>query len=1025
MTLQGFEVQAAKPKGERASEDEPAQQPIRPGEKSPADRRNLTNDERTVKRRRRRVHAAYSAPGYYLVDKDATPQSERFETVSEAEAQLEPDSGQLIQYLDQAPNSSHVAEPFPPNLNQVNGSLRMSAHTDDEFLFVAADADGDSDEDMDTQDEGMDDKTAALSDDRINDAYERHLQWSKANGHNDPDTVSALRAHERSGGITRAEANGVADLQGIGGGDSDWRSQGHRDEPWPVKEGQLLAAMAKATGPEQQRLMGELEGLRREARQKVLADREIDLADAYIHDTLTPVRVHEHHTAATDWIEDVAEPDLSAQAVHQAMVVEAQEWRRSVSAAVRQDREEYLEQARGRARITASAMGPHREMAFQTFMRTAVEEDQDQQGPASMIQPWAMPPMPLPPTGGGDAPFGIPSGNAPLNGQNFNPMATEVYPGSQILPLDNGASAWPPADNLEGEEPLPPVAPDNYNAVGAETHMSSRREAASDYSPRSGMGGRGGDKPFKATHTYSPIGWDAFDARPHPGSKSITPGVPVQNHGYMSPRGPGGMRLVHVSDESGNHQTIDSRSLGKLSRGDDAFDREQDQDILERNEERRQPYDWDPQRRESGGSIFESNRRQAGYSDEFPHRRHMETQHPGYSGDDGGDPEAAHRQLHGGDWSTPATDGDSIMSAHPDLAEHEKYPGLYDLSTDLGRRFLSSQNFNGPKQTYQEYVSRLSEGSTPMDQEHWAGSMAAVTPAPSNTSIPVTSMMRWGERGTNPDPTGADLAGNPMAGYPEGGNWDKDEAHAQSGEAQSNLPLAPEGPMVAEHLDYITDFPDTGPAEVPSDRAWNIDANQSAAGHDSGVTHGAAASTYDTYHDTPYDDDTLGESQYMSEVPHDFESGGGSQYCRHCGEARRHPMHVYAARMAAGKPPLEPDRSNYATTPGGEAQSTEQYEQAYSSGRNIDYSETGIGQLGTVPVQGYGVTPNGEMFPWQVPPGPGPVGAADVADVPPPGAGQVGAAQPTDLNNPEAPEGKQAALRAMQRRIRHNMGARR
>jgi hypothetical protein len=960
MTLQGFEVRAAKPKGERAAEDKPVQEPIRPGEKSPADRRNLTNDERTVKRRRRRVHAAFSAPGYYLVDKDAAPQSERFETHAEAEAELQPDSGQLVQYLSQAPNASHVAEPFPPNLNQVNGSLRMTAHTDEEFIFEAGmtgtEADADEDEAAkDALDENLlGDKTAgthpadtpakdywpenpddpwtdpevrerldrerkesmrttALSDDRINDAYQRHMQWAKANGHNDPDTVAALRAHERSGGITRAEANGIADLQYIGGGDQDWRSQGGRDASLQSREASLLAAMAKATGPEQQRLMGELEGLRREARQKVLADQEIDMADAFIHASLTPVRVHEHHTAATDWIEDVAEPDFGAQAVHQAMVVEARRWAKGVSQAVKEDREEYIEQARGVARVNASAMGPHREMAFQTFMRTAVEEDEDQQAPASMIQPWAMPPMPLPPTGGGDAPFGIPSGGGVLNGQNFNPMAEEVYPGSQVLPLDNGASVWPPADNLEGEAPLPPVAPDNYNAVGAETHMSARREAAGrGYSPRSGMGGRDQGGPFKATHSFNPIGWDAFDARPHPGSKAITPGTPVQNHGFMSPRGPGGMRLVHVSDEAGNHQTIDSRSLGDL---DD--------------------YQEEPNSREA------------------------------------------------------------------------------------------SENFNGPKQTYSEYQARLAEGSTVMDEEHWAGSMAAVTPSPSNTSIPVTSMLHWGERGIDPDPTGSQLAGNPMAGYPEGGNWDKDEAHAQSGEAQSDLPLAPEGPMVAQHLDYITDFPDTGPAEVPSDRAWNIDANESEAGHSSGVSHGAAASTYESYNDTPYDDDTLGASQYMSEVPHDFEASGGSQYCQHCGEARRHPMHVYAARLAAGKPPLEPDRSNYATTPGGQAESTEQYEQAYSSGRNIDYSETGIGQLGTVPVQGYGVTPNGEMFPWQMPPGPGPIGAANVGDVPPPGAGQEGAAQPTDLNGPEAPEGKQAALRAFRDRVRTNLGARR
>lgn len=962
MTLMGFEVRSAKAKGERSSDEEqPDRQPIRPAEVSPAQRRNLTNDERKVKRHNRRVHAAFTQPGYYLVDKDAAPQSERFDTMSEAEAQLQPESGQLIQYLDQAPNSSHIAEPFPPNLNQVNGSLSMSAHTNDEFLFVAGMGGDEAEPDeQNAAEDALDDKLVsqgALSDDRISDAYERHLQWATDNGHNNPDSVEVLRAHERAGGITRAEANGIADQQYIGGGDTNWRSQKEgaytpeeeeeneeirqaneeRRQPAPyeisswqkkeslqIREARLLAAMAKANGDEQRRIMGQLEGLRRTARRQVIADREIDLADAYIHDSLTPVRVHEHHTAATDWIEDVAEPGYDATTVHRAMVVEARRWMAGVSPAVKEDRDEYLEQARGVARINASAMGPHRDLAFQTFMRTAADGE-------SGALPWSAPPMELPPTGGGNAPFGVPQGGAPLNGQNFNPMATEVYPGSQPLPLDNGASAWPPADNLEGEEPLPPVAPDNYNAVGAETHMSAlQREAdAKEYSPRSGMGGREQTKPWKATHTYSPIGWDAFDARPHPGSKAITPGVPVMNHGYMSPRGPGGMRLVHVSDEAGNHQTIDSRSLG-------AYDGP------------------NPDR----PNVFES-RRQA------------------------------------------------------------------------------SENFNGPKQTYAEYQARLSEGSTPMDEEHWAGSMAAVSPAASNTVTQVTAMFRWAERGIDPDPQGNDLAGNPMAGYPEGGNWDKDEAHAQSGEAQSNLPLAPEGPKVTEHLDFITDFPDTGPTEVPSDRAFNINANESEEGHGSGMTQTAATVDAPYAWDPGYADENLSDDyanhQYMSEIPHDFEPQGNSQYCRTCGESRRHPMHVYAHRIRAAKDdenddefnPAETAREDYATTPGGQAATTEQYEQAYSSGRNIDYSETGIGQLGTVPVQGYGANPNGEMFTWQMAPGGVPVGAANVADVPPPGAGQVGAAQPTDLNNPESPEGKEAALRAVRDRVRYNLGARR
>jgi hypothetical protein len=61
------------------------------------------------------------------------------------------------------------------------------------------------------------------------DLYEKHRQWSADNGH-DPETVVALRSHEKSGGLTRTQANKVANLAYIGGGDSNWRSQGHLDQ---------------------------------------------------------------------------------------------------------------------------------------------------------------------------------------------------------------------------------------------------------------------------------------------------------------------------------------------------------------------------------------------------------------------------------------------------------------------------------------------------------------------------------------------------------------------------------------------------------------------------------------------------------------------------------------------------------------------------------------------------------------------------------------------------------------------------
>ena len=102
---------------------------------------------------------------------------------------------------------------------------------------------------------------------------------------------------------------------------------------------------------------------------------------------------------------------------------------------------------------------------------------------------------------------------------------------------------------------VPPLGQDRTAAL----HTAMR------WSPASGMAGSGigvGDPygEFSPTHTYNPIGWDVFDAKPHPGSVAIVAGSPVQLHGKMDPSG----LLVHIRDENGNHQTVDKRSLGTL-----------------------------------------------------------------------------------------------------------------------------------------------------------------------------------------------------------------------------------------------------------------------------------------------------------------------------------------------------------------------------------------------------------------------------------------------------------------------------
>lgn len=69
----------------------------------------------------------------------------------------------------------------------------------------------------------------------------------------------------------------------------------------------LLREAAKApTLAEQQRLIAESENIRTARLAQAERERGLDLANAVVSDTLTPVRVHEMHTAATDWIGELS-----------------------------------------------------------------------------------------------------------------------------------------------------------------------------------------------------------------------------------------------------------------------------------------------------------------------------------------------------------------------------------------------------------------------------------------------------------------------------------------------------------------------------------------------------------------------------------------------------------------------------------------------------------------------------------------------------------------------------------------------
>jgi hypothetical protein len=103
-------------------------------------------------------------------------------------------------------------------------------------------------------------------------------------------------------------------------------------------------------------------------RQRVAAaaqEREWDAAGAIVIQTMSPVAVHERHTAATDWM---GELDTSGENYHQAMCAEAKVWFDRVDPMVKGDRAEFAEQALGMAQRTAGRYGEQANAAAQTFL---------------------------------------------------------------------------------------------------------------------------------------------------------------------------------------------------------------------------------------------------------------------------------------------------------------------------------------------------------------------------------------------------------------------------------------------------------------------------------------------------------------------------------------------------------------------------------------------------------------------------------------------------------------------------------
>ena len=129
-----------------------------------------------------------------------------------------------------------------------------------------------------------------------------------------------------------------------------------------ITRGDLVAKISKAASfSEQAALVSQLDAFDQHRRAEAGRARELDLAAAVVKQTLMPVRVHEMHTAATDWIADF-EPSVDMS--HHASIAEAAMWFGRTSSEVRADSEEFGVQAEGFMRREASRYGEQAQAVY-------------------------------------------------------------------------------------------------------------------------------------------------------------------------------------------------------------------------------------------------------------------------------------------------------------------------------------------------------------------------------------------------------------------------------------------------------------------------------------------------------------------------------------------------------------------------------------------------------------------------------------------------------------------------------------
>ena len=584
---------------------------------------------------------------------------------------------------------------------------------------------------------------------------------------------------------------------------------------------------------------------------------------------------------------------------------------------------------------------------------------------------------------------------------------------------------------------------------------------------------------WSATHIYEPIGWDAFDPRPHPGSRQIRSGSPVMFHEVMSPVGPGGMRLVHVEDESGNHQTVDTRSLKNLGRSRQAANEEflnpqaftnatmdGSTPIRPQSDGTYNPEDTWLQSGEAAHDVdhlipqtdlsatfdnitdfpltgpdgWPSNRgAHEGASSYSRDPYWMVAKYPGVCGAKGCDDEISRgdrifyypssRTAYVGQHADAASR--DFNAARQDEDAYNRFGSLRTAATPVTDRLVNeyldinsdrhntdrqvhiapstfvSYNLHGKAKQYGgDYLRRMQTKLQQMAQDgeinevQTANGSRAFCKHPDhfNAEGPTEEISRAGAAKQVKSPT--QMSVDEFLGHME-----KYHGHKINWEAVPGL-SPDDGAVMALEKAHNIDHD----MNIPMGRLYGPDHRHERLG---GASVGVVAT------DIPAGLISEGAVDVKRRADGDYaidDDGHPIAYRKGEGEAEEmkdwvedHPLRSEGYRRTAVAPKeygeetgfetggngygvpgaYEPDRSLYAESPQGQADDTQGYEQAYSSGRPIDYSGTGEDVLGTVPVQGYlydADHPNGEMWPWQQQPiGSPPQGAANVAGLPTPG----------------------------------------